>query len=71
MVRPSFFFCFSVRMHPKLIGSLKLRDHLAMAIKDPSESILEHCSYCKCCRACSIDSRLQKEFSRSDFKTIN
>ena len=58
-------------MHAKLTGSLELSNHLAMTIKDANEWILEYCFYCKRCRACSINSRLQKELSRNGFKTNN
>ena len=53
------------------VGSLELRDHLSVAKKDANEWILEHCFYCKNCRACSFNSRLQKKLNRNGFKTTN
>ena len=43
------------------LGILLLRDSLAESSKDANEWILNHCYYCKKCRACAINSTLQKE----------
>ena len=42
------------------LGILVLRDYLLDALKDANEWILQHCYYCKNCRACAINSRLKK-----------
>ena len=65
------FFCFSVRMHPILVSSLKLRDNLAIAMKDANNWLSEHCFYCKTCKPCGINSRLLKELNKKGFKTFN
>ena len=55
----------------ELSGLLILRDNLAVASRDANEWILQDCFYCKNCRACAINSRLQKELKRNNFKTKN
>ena len=58
-------------MSLEVLGLLVLRDTLQGVSKDASEWILNHCFYCKKCRACSINSHLQKELKRNNFKTKN
>ena len=53
------------------LGILVLRDYLLDALKDANEWILQHCCYCKNCRACAINSRLKKEISRNKIKSEN
>ena len=53
------------------VARLLIRDHLLELTQDSNAWILEHCFYCKKCRPCSINSRLQKERSRNGFKTTN
>ena len=65
-----FFFRFSVSMPLRLPDSLELRDHLTIAAKDTDEWILTHCFYCKCCRACFINSKLLKELSRKILRQL-
>ena len=52
-------------------GLLILRDELERSSKDANDYILEHCFYCKKCRACSINSMLAKELKRNKFKSEN
>ena len=56
-------------MSLEVLGLLVLRDSLEGVSKGANEWILNHCFYCKKCRACSINSHLQKELKRSNFKT--
>ena len=58
-------------MSLELSGLLILREELEGASRDANEWILQHCFYCKNCRACSINSSLQKELKRNNFKTKN
>ena len=58
-------------MSPEVLGLLILRDELEGVSRDASELILNHCFYCKKCRACFINSRLQKELKGNNFKTKN
>ena len=53
------------------LGLLVVRDTLESVSKDANDWILNHCFYCKKCRACSINSHLQKELKRNNFKTKN
>ena len=48
-------------------GHLSFRQDLEIVGKHAEEWILTHCFYCKNCRACSINSRLQKELKRNSF----
>ena len=52
-------------------GLLILSGTLERFSKDASEYKLEHCFYCKKCRACSISSSLAKELKRNKFNTEN
>ena len=47
-------------MSLELSGLLILRDNLAVTSRDANEWILQHRFYCQNCRACAINSRLQK-----------
>ena len=58
-------------MSLKVSGLLVLRDTLEGVSKDANEWILNHCFYCKKCRASSINPHLQKELKRNNFKTKN
>ena len=58
-------------MSLELSGLLILREELEGASRDANEWILQHCFYCKNCRACSINSSLQKELKRNNFRTKN
>ena len=53
-------------MSLEVLRLLVLRDSLEGVSKDANEWILNHCFYCKKCRA-SIN--LQKELKRNNFKT--
>ena len=53
------------------LGILVLRDYLLDALKDANEWILQHCCYCKNCRACAINSRLKKEINKNKIKSEN
>ena len=58
-------------MSLEMLGLLVVRDTLEGVSKDANDWILNHCFYCKKCRACSINSHLQKELKRNSFKTEN
>ena len=58
-------------MSLEVLGLLVVRDTLEGVPKDTNDWILNHCFYCKKCRACSINSHLQKELKRNNFKTKN
>ena len=58
-------------MSLEMLGLLILRDKLEGVSRDANEWILNHCFSCKKCRACSINSYLQKELKRNNFKTKN
>ena len=58
-------------MSLEVLGLLVLRDTLEGVSKDAKEWILNHCFYCKKRRGCSINSHLQKELKRNNFKTKN
>ena len=67
-----YLFCFCLNMfHPKLDWLLMLWEELGSFSKDANDYILEHCFYCKKCRACSINSSLVKELKRNKFKSEN
>ena len=53
------------------LGLLVVRDTLEGVSKDANDWILNHCFYCKKCRAYSINSHLQKELKGNSFKTEN
>ena len=57
--------------HHKADWLLVLRENLDRFSKDANEYILEHCFYCKNCRACSLNTSLIKELKRNNFKTEN
>ena len=56
-------------MSLELSGLLILREELEGVSRDANEWISQHCFYCKNCRACAINSSLQKELKRNNFKT--
>ena len=56
-------------MSLELSGLLILREDLEGVSRDANEWILQHCFCCKNCRACAINSSLQKELKRNNFKT--
>ena len=58
-------------MSLEVLGLLILRDKLEDVSRDANEWILNHCFYRKKCRACSINSHLQKELKRNNFKMKN
>ena len=58
-------------MSLELSGLLILREELEGASRDANEWILQHCFHCKNCRASPINSSLQKELKRNNFKTKN
>ena len=58
-------------MSPQLSDLLILRDELEGVSGDANDWILQHCFYCKNCRACSLNSSIQKELKRNIFKTNN
>ena len=58
-------------MSLEVLGLLVLRDTLEAVSKDANNWILNHRFYCKKCKACSINSHLQKELKRNNFKTKN
>ena len=58
-------------MSVEVLGLLVVRGTLEGVSKDANDWILNHCFYCKKCRACSINSHLQKELKRNNFKTKN
>ena len=64
------FFLFEI-MSLELTGLSILREELEIASREANELILQHCFYCKNCRACFINSSLQKELKRNNFKTKN
>ena len=57
--------------HHKSDWLLILRESLERFSKDASEYILEHCYYCKNCRACSLNTSLLKELKRNNFNSEN
>ena len=57
--------------HHKSDRLLILREQLEGFSKDASDYILEHCFYCKNCRACSLNTSLLKELKRNKFKSEN
>ena len=58
-------------MSLEMLGLLVVRDTLEGVSKETNDWILNHWFYCKKCRACSINSHLQKELKRNSFKTEN
>ena len=56
-------------MSLELSGLLILREDLEGVSRDANEWISQHCFCCKNCRACAINSSLQKELKRNNFKT--
>ena len=58
-------------MSLEVLSLLVKRDTLEGVSKDENDWILNHCFYCKKCRAYSINSHLQKELKRNNFKTKN
>ena len=58
-------------MSLELSGLLILREKVEGVSRDANEWILQHRFYCKNCRACAINSSLQKELKRYNFKTKN
>ena len=58
-------------MSPELSGLLILRQELEGVSRDANDWILQHCFYCKNGRACSLNSNIQKELKRNNFKTKN
>ena len=58
-------------MSLEVLGLLVVTDTLEGVSKDANDWILNHCFYCKKCRACSINSHFQKELKRNNFKTKN
>ena len=58
-------------MSLELSDLLILRDELEGVSRDVNDWILQHCFYCKNCRACSLNSSIQKELKRNNFKTKN
>ena len=57
--------------HHKADWLLELRERLESFSKDSNEYILEHCFYCKSCRACSLNTSLVKELKRNNFNSEN
>ena len=57
--------------HHKADWLLVLRENLDRFSKDANEFILEHCFYCKNCRACSLNTSLIKELKRNKFSSEN
>ena len=57
--------------HHKSNRLLILREELEGFSKDASDYILEHCFYCKNCRACSLNTSLLKELKKSKFNSEN
>ena len=51
-------------MSLQLSDLLILRDELEGVSRDANDWILQHCFYCKNCRACSLNSSIQKELKR-------
>ena len=58
-------------MSLQLSDLLILRDELEGVSRDTNDWTLQHCFYCKNCRACSLNSSIQKELKRNNFKTKN
>ena len=58
-------------MSLEVLGLLILRDELEGVSRDANEWILNHCFYCKKCRTYFINSQLQKELKRNNFKMKN
>ena len=58
-------------MSLQLSDLLTLRNELEGVSRDANDWILQHCFYCKNCRACSLNSSIQKELKRNNFKTKN
>ena len=58
-------------MSLEVLGLLVSRDKFEGVSRDANEWILNHCFYCKTCRACFINSQLQKELKKNNFKTKN
>ena len=58
-------------MSLEVLGLLVLRDELEEVSRDANEWILNHCFYIKKCRACFVNSQLQKELKRNNFKRKN
>ena len=48
-----------------------LRENPEKFSKDSNEYILEHCYYCKNCRACSFNASMLKELKRNKFHFEN
>ena len=57
--------------HHKADWLLVLRQNLEKFSKDSNEYILEHCYYCKNCRACSLNASMLKELKRNKFHSEN
>ena len=57
--------------HHKADWLLVLRENLDRFLKDAGEYILEHCFYCKNCRAFSLNTSLLKELKRNNFNSEN
>ena len=47
----------------ELSGLLILREELEGVSREANEWILQHCFYCKNCRACAINSSLKKNWN--------
>ena len=58
-------------MSLELSHLLILRDELEVVSRDANDWILQHCFYCKNYRACSLNSSIQKELKKNNFKTKN
>ena len=50
---------------------LAFRDLPSRVGRDANEFISIHCFYCRNCKACSLNSRLQKELKRNHFYSKN
>ena len=57
--------------HHKADWLLVLRERLESFSKDSNEYILEHCFFCKNCRAYSLNTSLLKELKRNNFNSEN
>ena len=58
-------------MSLELSGLFILRQELEGVSRDANDWILQHCFYCKNCRTCSLNSSIQKELKKNNFKTKN
>ena len=61
----------SLDMSLEWLDFLLIRDGLERVDREAHEYLSTHSYYCKNCRACAINSRLQKELKRNNFYSKN